>query len=97
MRKDLAPLLFQDEELSRHRWRRDPVAPAQCSTAALAKKTGRVTADGFPVHSFETLLRELATRCRNTCRIAAQPDSPSFDQLTQPTPLQSRAFQLLGL
>jgi transposase len=97
MRKDLAPLLFQDEELSRQRWRRDPVAPAECSAAALAKKTGRVTADGFPVHSFETLLRELATRCRNTCRIASAPDSPSFNQLTQLTPLQSRAFQLLGL
>jgi len=97
MRKDLAPLLFQDEELSRQRWRRDPVAPAECSAAALAKKTDRVTADGFPVHSFETLLRELATRCRNTCRIASEPDSPSFDQLTQLTPLQSRAFQLLGL
>jgi hypothetical protein len=97
MRKDLAPLLFQDEELSRQRWRRDPVAPAECSAAALAKKTDRVTADGFPVHSFETLLRELSTRCRNTCRIASAPDSPSFNQLTQLTPLQSRAFQLLGL
>ena len=97
MRKDLAPLLFQDEELIRQRWRRDPVAPAECSAAALAKKTDRVTADGFPVHSFETLLRELSTRCRNTCRIASAPDSPSFSQLTQLTPLQSRAFQLLGL
>jgi transposase len=97
MRKGLAPLLFQDEELSRQRWRRDPVAPAECSAATLAKKTDRVTADGFPVHSFETLLRELATRCRNTCRIAGQPAVPSFNQLTESTPLQSRAFQLLSL
>lgn len=97
MRKDLAPLLFQDEELSRERWRRDPVAPAECSASALAKKSDRVTADGFPVHSFETLIRELATRCRNTCRIAAQPAAPSFKQLTESSPLQSRAFQLLGL
>lgn len=97
MRKDLAPLLFQDEELSRERWRRDPVAPAECSASALTKKTDRVTADGFPVHSFETLTRELATRCRNTWRIAAQPAAPSFKQLTESGPLHSRAFQLLGL
>ena len=57
----------------------------------------RVTADGFPVHSFQTLLRDLATRCRNTCRIPSDPNSTTFQQLTQPTPLQSRAFQLLGL
>ncbi|MDZ4063944.1 MAG: IS1634 family transposase [Coriobacteriia bacterium] len=97
MRRDLAPLLFQDEELSRDRTRRDPVAPAECSASAQAKKLARVTADGFPVHSFETLMQELATRCRNTCRIPAEPTAPSFQQLTEPTPLQSRAFQLLGL
>ena len=97
MRRDLAPLLFQDEELSQDRTRRDPVAPAQCSASAQAKKMDRVTADGFPVHSFETLLRELATRCRNTCRIPAESSGATFQQLTQPTPLQSRAFQLLGL
>jgi transposase len=97
MRKDLAPLLFQDEELSQNRTRRDPVAPAECSASAQAKKMDRVTADGFPVHSFDTLLRELATRCRNTCRIPAESSGATFQQLTQPTPLQSRAFQLLGL
>lgn len=97
MRRDLAPLLFQDEDLSRDRTRRDPVAPAECSASAQAKKLDRVTADGFPVHSFETLLRELATRCRNTCRIPAEPAAPSFQQLTEPTPFQARAFQLLGL
>jgi hypothetical protein len=57
----------------------------------------RVTADGFPVHSFQTLLRDLGTRCRNTCRIPAESSGATFQQLTQPTPLQSRAFQLLGL
>ncbi len=97
MRRDLAPLLFQDEELSQDRTRRDPVAPAECSASAQAKKMHRVTAAGFPVHSFDTLLRELATRCRNTCRIPAEPSAATFQQLTQPTPLQARAFQLLGL
>ena len=97
MRRDLAPLLFQDEELSQNRARRDPVAPAACSASAQAKKMDRVTADGFPVHSFDTLLRELATRCRNTCRIPSEASSATFQQLTEATPLQARALQLLGL
>ena len=97
MRRDLAPVLFQDEELSQNRTRRDPVAPAECSASAQAKKMDRVTADGFRVHSFDTLLRELATRCRNTCRIPAESSGATFQQLTVPTPLQARAFQLLGL
>jgi transposase len=97
MRRDLAPLLFQDEELSQNRVRRDPVAPAECSASAQAKKMDRVTADGFPVHSFDTLLRELATRCRNTCRIPSEASGATFQQLTEATPLQARALQLLGL
>ena len=97
MRTNLAPLLFQDEELSHDRTRRDPVAPAECSASAQAKKMDRTTVDGFPVHSFQTLLRELATRCRNRCRIPAEPSAATFQQLTEPTPLQARAFQLLGL
>lgn len=97
MRKDLAPLLFDDEELSQDRALRDPVAPAQASASAKAKKADRVTPDGFPVHSFETLLRELATRCRNTCSIPSDPSGTLFHQLTEATPLQTRALQLLGL
>ena len=97
MRQSLAPLLFQDEELSQDRMHRDPVAPAEASASAKAKKANRVNTDGVPVHSFETLLRELATRCRNTCRIPADPTSTPFKQLTEPTPLQARAFQLLSL
>jgi hypothetical protein len=97
MRQALSPLLFQDEQLSQDRMHRDPVAPAEASALAKAKKANRVNADGVPVHSFETLLRELATRCRNTCRIPADPTSTPFQQLTEPTALQARAFQLLGL
>lgn len=97
MRRSLAPLLFEDEQLSQDRLRRDPVAPAESSASAQTKKADRTTTDGLPVHSFDTLLQQLSTRCRNTCRIAAEPDAPSFHQLTEPTPLQSRAFQLLAL
>src|ERR1039458_8629726 len=78
MRRSLAPLLFEDEELSRDRLRRDPVAPAECSASAQTKKADRITAAGFPVHSFDTLLQELSTRCRNTCRIPPDPHAPTF-------------------
>ncbi len=39
----------------------------------------------------------LATRCRNTCRVASSTPGASFEQLTQVSPLQRRAFELLGL
>jgi transposase len=97
MRQALAPLLFQDEELSQQRMHRDPVAPAAASASAKAKKANRVNIDGGPIHSFDTLLRELATRCRNTCRIPSDPTYTPFQQLTEPTALQARALQLLGL
>ncbi len=97
MRKALAPLLFDDEELDEDRKKRDPVAQARQSASARKKKTTRLTAHGLPLHSFETLTQELATRCRNWCRIKSDPSCPPFRQLTEPTPLQARALQLLGM
>jgi hypothetical protein len=91
MRRALAPLLFDDEFPDRER---DPVAPAQISDHAQEKKRRRQTAAGLPLHSFDTLLHELATLTRNTCRF---PNSPSFTQLAKPTPLQAKAFELLGV
>ena len=97
MRQALAPLLFDDEELEQHRHTLDPVAPAQPSPAAHQKKARRLTADGLPIHSFHTLLAALGTRCRNRCRVTSGLEGLTFCQLTEPTPLQQRAFQLLGL
>lgn len=97
MRKALASLLFDDEQLDQERKIRDPVAPAMPSAQAKKKKLLRVTADGLPIHSFETLLAELATRCRNRCRIKSDPNSTAFTHLTEPTPLQQRVFELLEL
>jgi len=97
MRQWLAPLLFDDEELPASRQRRDPVAPATASAAAQRKKRLRQTGDGLPVHSFSTLLQVLATRTRNSCSLPSQPTSAAFQLLSSPTPLQARAFQLLGL
>ena len=97
LRKTLAPLLFDDEELDKNRKTRDPVKPAQASESAKKKKTLRLTSEGLVVQSLDTLLMELGTRCRNRCRIKSDPRSPTFYQLTDKSPLQERAFQLLGL
>jgi hypothetical protein len=93
MRKAWAPLLFQDEERRDKRHQQDPVAPARPSASVKRKKTLRQTPDGFPVQSFQTLLKNLATRCRNTCTLKEK--GATFRQLTEPSPLQTRAFQLL--
>ncbi len=96
MREAWAPLLFQDEELSQQRQQRDPVAPAQPSPSARRKKSTRHSSEGLTLHSFKTLLAELAKRCRNTCRVKTDPLS-RFTTLTDLTPLQTRALHLLGL
>jgi transposase len=95
MREAWAPLLFEDEELTQQRQERDPVAPAQPSPAARRKKSTRQSSDGLPLHSFHTLLVELAKRCRNTCRVKT-PVATSITMLTNPNPIQTRALQLLG-
>ncbi len=97
MREALGPLLFGDQELAADRWTRDPVAQAEPSHSAQRKKVERTTPDGLPVHSFDTLLEELGTLCRNRCRVQADPSGTTFIQDTQPTELQARVFDLLGL
>jgi hypothetical protein len=97
MRKALAPILFDDDDpKAAHDQRKSIVAPAQRSPSAQAKAALKRTEVGWPVHSFQTLLKDLATICKD--RI--QPNvsgAPSFDKITIPTPLQQRAFQLLRL
>ncbi len=86
------PLLFADEDQAA-KTTRDPVAPAQRSAAALEKVRTHSRSDGEPVHSVRTLLAELATLVRNTCRAPEHP--ATFDILTTPTPLQRRTFELV--
>lgn len=97
MRRALAPVLFEDEDLEDERWSRDPVAKAVASATAQRKKREKKTPDAWPVHSFSSLLAELATRCRNTCRAGKGAQSLHFDQLTEPTPFQEYVFELLEL
>ena len=89
-----APLLFRDEarpELD------DPVAPAVRSDAALTKARTQRLPDGGTVHSFRTLLAELATLTRNRVVPVGAPDETAFDLVAIPTPLQARALSLLEL
>jgi transposase len=97
LRRAWAPLLFADEELEVDRWRRDPVAPAQASASARHKKATRRSEDGLEVQSFATLMAQLGTLCRHRCRLKGDPAGPSFELLTDPSPLQQRAFELLGV
>jgi transposase len=96
MRQCLAPMLFDDTcKEQADTLRRSVVAPAQRSKAALKKQTTGVTPDGLPVHSFRTLLADLATMARNTISTAINPHYP-LTVVTRPTPVQQKAFDLLG-
>jgi transposase len=89
------PLLFADEA-QQAKQQRDPVAPAERSSQAIAKIRSKQLPDGSPVHSYQSLLRNLATIVRNRCQSRdAQAGTPSFTIDTQPTPAQQKAFQLL--
>jgi hypothetical protein len=71
------------------------VAPAQRSPAAAQKQTTKLCSDGLPVHSFQTLLADLATIARNTILTAVTPNHP-LTVITRPTATQHKALQLLG-
>lgn len=97
MRKALAPVLFDDDDQHTAKAQRSSVvAPAQRSDSALQKARRKRTEDGYPVHSFRTLLQDLATVCKN--RIQPKlPGALPFDKVTLKTPLQQRAFDLLRI
>jgi len=97
MRQRLAPMLFDDTDPDdAAARRRSVVAPAERSKAAIKKQTTGMTPDGLPVHSFCTLLADLATLARNTIVTAINPNYP-LTVVTRPTPVQQKAFDLLGL
>jgi transposase len=100
MKHLLAPMLFHEEDPEGERARRTSiVSPAVRSAKAEAKARTKETEDGEPVHSFRTLLSDLATLSRNLVCVGSAdgPNTGEFVQWTDPTPLQQRAFELLGL
>jgi len=96
LRRALAPLLFEDEDLAGWQARRDPVAAAKPHESVQAKKNARTTSDGLELHSFSTLLQALATRCRHQCRLHGDADGPTLERLTEPSALQQRALELVS-
>jgi transposase len=97
MRRALSPLLFQDHErAAAEATRASIVRPAPRSEAARGKEQTKHTADGIPVQSFRSLLKDLSTICRNTIRVTDHALA-TFERITLPTPAQQRAFELLGI
>ena len=96
MKQALAPILFVDNDKPAAAAKRaDPVAAAQRSDEALKKAARKRTDDDTPVHSFTSLLADLATICAN--QIQPVDDMPAFTKITTPTPLQRQAFELLAV
>ena len=95
MREAWRELMFADTE-QQAKLMRDPVAPATRSASAQAKATTHALIDGTAAHSFATLMAELATIVRNTCRTPhAGPDAPTFEITTTARPKQQRAMALV--
>lgn len=97
MRRQLAPVLFDDEDYElAEQARSSVVAPAQRSEKAKKKAASKHTAEGVPVHSFRTLLADLGTITKNQIQPNI-PDSPTFNKITVPTQTQKKALDLLGV
>jgi hypothetical protein len=95
MRQALAPLVFEDHDRPAAAVARlSPVAKAKVSPAAAAKAITKRTEAGQPVHSWRSLLQDLATLTRNTVRLG---DAPPVTMLTRPTPLQQDVFARLAI
>jgi hypothetical protein len=102
MRRAPAPLLFDEEDrAAAEGQRRSVVSPSQRSPQALRKMRTKRTTHGEPVHSFQTLLENLATVAKNTIVFKSKQldsaENTTFESITIPTPHQQRAFDLLGV
>lgn len=98
MREKLAPILFDDDDKEAAAAQRpSPVAPAKVSDKATKKAAKKRTQEDLPVHSFRSLMDDLATLTKNRVQVASQNDGAEFDMLTTPTELQAEAFKLLQL
>jgi hypothetical protein len=97
MRKRLAPMLYDDaDKEAAEALRTSAVAKAQRSPSAITKQTCGTTPDGLPVHSFQSLLADLATLAQNTVTTALNAGR-EFILHTRPTAIQQKALDLLGI
>ena len=97
MRQAVAPILFDDEDpAAGEAMRSSPVGPAKRSPKAQGKAERKRTEQDEPVHSFQTLLADLATITKNRIQLNV-PGAEPFEKITQPTAFQQRALSLLGV
>jgi len=97
MRQRLTPVLFDDEDPAAGRaLQASPVAPAQRSPAPKRKTATKRTDDDRPVHSFQTVLADLATITKNRIQPSV-PGAESFEKITRPTSNQQRILDILGV
>ena len=97
MERKLSPILFSDEELENQKAKREnPVEKTSLSEKARKKKSSKETEEGLQVQSFETLMEVLSTH--SMCVIQPKiKGASSFEKYTEPTELQMKAYQLLGV
>ena len=91
------PLLFADENIEEMKVQREmPVKPVERSPSSKSKALEKKNAQGDPVQSFKTLMKNLSTIARNTIRPCLK-GAECFMKTTEPTSLQKKAFELLGI
>ena len=96
LRRKLAPVLFDDHDRAAGEQQRESVVqPAQRSPAAYKKAASKRTDDDLPVHSFRSLMSELGTLTANHVRMVDS--GATFTMHSEPTALQQRCFDLLGV
>lgn len=97
LRQKWKSMLFDDEDLEEvNDLRASPVAPAERSEPAKRKDATKRTADGLPVHSLRTLLKDLATLTLNVAHTSLNPEAKIL-LTTRPTAVQDKALRLLGV
>ena len=96
LREQLRSVIFADDDReAAEEARQSVVSPAQRSSSAKRKDGNRRTGDDYPVQSFQDVLQDLGTLCRNRIRISDY--DAEYDKLTSPTPYQQHVFELLGV
>jgi transposase len=97
MRRALAPILFDEDDWESAQKQQQSVVRAQSSERTKAKARTKRTQDGLPVHSFQTLLADLSTIVKNQIQSTLTGASFVFNKITEPTQLQQKALDLLGV
>ncbi|OUL29366.1 IS4 family transposase [Nostoc sp. RF31YmG] len=97
MRSRLAPILFDEDDWEQAQITQESIVKANNSDSAKAKARKKRTLNDLPVHSFQTLLADLGTIAKNKIQSTFKGANLIFDKITEPTKVQQRALDLLGV